>query len=348
MSQSDTDSETDDTLEMRANENRLKLWILLRANRWIVTGALLGVVFVGLIMWAELVFVHPRRPVVSGDPIETAFQALIAGIITSVTFVVTISQLVLSQELGPLGDQRQRMEGEMDFREDVEDTIPAAISPVEPSAFLRALVESTQERANALKDSVDDNNDQQLREQVDVYVDTLTENAREVSDQIEDAEFGTFDVLWATLDFDYAWGIYTARRIRIEHADSLSDGATEILDDLVEVIAFFGPAREHFKTLYFRWELINLSRKIMYSSIPALIVALSMTFFFDPSTVSGTVFGINTLALVVSATSTITLIPFILLIAYILRIATIAKQTASIGPFILRETDQKDEIDWQE
>lgn len=143
MSQSDTDSETDDTLEMRANENRLKLWILLRANRWIVTGALLGVVFVGLIMWAELVFVHPRRPVVSGDPIETAFQALIAGIITSVTFVVTISQLVLSQELGPLGDQRQRMEGEMDFREDVEDTVPAAISPVEPSAFLRALVEST-------------------------------------------------------------------------------------------------------------------------------------------------------------------------------------------------------------
>ncbi|QLG47331.1 hypothetical protein [Natrinema halophilum] len=37
--------------------------------------------------------------------------------------------------------------------------------------------------------------------------------------------------------------------------------------------------------------------------------------------------------------------PFLLLIAFILRIATIAKRTLAIGPFILRESSRGEEID---
>jgi hypothetical protein len=34
------------------------------------------------------------------------------------------------------------------------------------------------------------------------------------------------------------------------------------------------------------------------------------------------------------------------LTAYVLRIATIAKRTLAIGPFILRDTDRSQGVDW--
>ena len=35
-----------------------------------------------------------------------------------------------------------------------------------------------------------------------------------------------------------------------------------------------------------------------------------------------------------------------ILLAYVLRIATIAKRTLAIGPFVLRETDRSETIEW--
>jgi len=35
-----------------------------------------------------------------------------------------------------------------------------------------------------------------------------------------------------------------------------------------------------------------------------------------------------------------TLVPFAVLLAYLLRVLTVVKQTLSIGPFILRKTEQ--------
>jgi hypothetical protein len=43
---------------------------------------------------------------------------------------------------------------------------------------------------------------------------------------------------------------------------------------------------------------------------------------------------------VVSAAFTVTLIPFLLFTAYILRIAPVAKRTLAIGPLILRESQR--------
>ncbi|MFC7175897.1 hypothetical protein [Halosegnis marinus] len=38
--------------------------------------------------------------------------------------------------------------------------------------------------------------------------------------------------------------------------------------------------------------------------------------------------------------------PFVILLAYVLRIATVTKHTLSIGPFILRETEGATEVEW--
>jgi len=106
-----------DRMRERAGESRLKLWVLMDAPRWQVTAGLLAVVFGSLVAAGSLSPVSLGAAVSNSDPIETLFQALVTAIITGVTLVVTITQLVLSPELGPVGDQRERMEGSTAFRD---------------------------------------------------------------------------------------------------------------------------------------------------------------------------------------------------------------------------------------
>ncbi|MFB6136665.1 MAG: hypothetical protein ABEJ04_07880 [Halobacteriaceae archaeon] len=336
-----------DTMRKRVPGNRAKIWVLLDLNRYALAAGLLACVFVGLVVLGAFDPASMRAAMKGADPVETLFQALVTAIVTGVTLVVTINQLVLSQELGAVGDQRERMEGAMSFREDVESVLDAPISPPEPAAFLAAVIDVTRARADDLADAVDESRDEEFRERVHDYVDSLRGNARQVSDRLDDAQFGTFEVLMAALNYNYSWKIYEARRLRNEHRESLTEETEDALDAVVEVLQFFGPAREHFKTLYFQWELINLSRAMMYAAVPALVVSVGGVLYLDnPGTVTGTTLGIDNLIWVVSAATTVALGPFVLLLVYVLRIATVAKRTLAIGPFVLRETERTDDIDW--
>ncbi|WP_321112184.1 hypothetical protein [Halorussus salinisoli] len=341
----DDDSQPNDTMRERADESRVKLWLLLEANRWAVAGGLLAGVFVAMVALGVLDPSPLQQSVAASDPTETLFQAYVTTIVTGVTLVVTLNQLVLSQELGPVGDQRTKMDDAMEFRKDVEEILDAPVSPPEPTSFLRELVRETCSRANALRDEVADSRDEELKNQVDDYVDGLTRNADAVNDRLDDAEFGSYDMLSAVLDFNYSWKIFVTRRIHNQHADSVSDDARDAFDDLEEVLTFFGPAREHFKTLYFQWELVDLSRAMLYSAVPALVVASSMIIYYDARAVPGATLGISNDVLVTSLAVTISTVPFMLLLSYILRIATVAKRTLAIGPFVLRDVDRSDELD---
>lgn len=62
---------------------------------------------------------------------------MIQVLVTGTTLVVTVSQLVLSQEDGPLGDQRQRMSDAMDVRTYMSELIEDVVSN-QPSAFPRS------------------------------------------------------------------------------------------------------------------------------------------------------------------------------------------------------------------
>ena len=333
----------------RAAGSRWKLWLLLDANRWVVTAAVLVAIFGALVALSVVSPVTLREALGQSDPVETLFQALVTAIITGVTLVVTITQLALSQELGAVGDQRERMEGALSFRRDVEDAIDAPVSPPEPAAFLRALVEATKARAEDLAGAVGASHDEVLRERVDTYTAGLADDADQVADRLAGAEFGTFGVLFAALDYNYSWKIYEARRLRAEYGDTLSEEATDALEGVVETLRLFGPAREHVKTLYFQWELTNLSRTILYAAVPALVVAIGGVLFLDsPGTVTGTTLGVDNLVLVVVAATTVSLAPFALLLAYVLRIATVAKRTLAIGPFVLRETNRSESIEWDD
>jgi hypothetical protein len=331
-----------DTMRERVSGSEVKFWLLFGADRWLVTTLLLSVVFVSLV---AIGVIHPRpalQLLTRGDPIETLYQALVSSTITGVTVVLTLSQLLLSQELGAVGEQRERMDGALSFRRDVEAVVQTDVSPAEPSAFLRVLVGSTRERATDLLEAIDEN--AEYADAVESYVDTVTGNADAVTDQLTGSQFGTFDVVEAALNYNYSWKLYAGRRILADH--DLPEPARDAMTELLDLLELFGPAREHFKTLYFQWELSNLSRAILYVSIPALVVTIASLLFFDPRGIDGTILGVNQALLIASATITTSLAPFAVLLAYVLRIVTVTKRTLSIGPFILRETERAPDIEW--
>jgi len=334
-----------DLLRERADQSRLKLWVLLEADRWLVAGGLVALVFLVLV-GAGYLYPAAENAIRTGDSVDTLFQGFLTATITGVTLVLTLNQLVLSQELGAVKDQRERMEGAMEFREDVAAVIEAAVSPSRPAQFLRALVQVSGERAEDLRDVVSESDDEGLRAEVDDLTDSLIGNADRVASGLDDARFGEFDVISSALNFNYSWKIFTARRIRERYGDELDEEGLEALERLIEVLRLFGPAREHFKTLYFQWELINLSRQILAAAVPALLVSTVMIAFFDGAAYSVTVFGVETLALVVAVAATVAVVPFLILLSYVMRIATVTQHTLSIGPFILRETDDVTEVEW--
>jgi hypothetical protein len=210
--------------------------------------------------------------------------------------------------------------------------IEPAVSPAAPAAFLRELVETTRGRAEALGAASDD-------PAVAAYVERVIGNAETVIERLEDAQFGEFDVVRAALDYDYSWKLVVGRRLA---ADGLDEEAAAALEALLDALELFGPAREHFKTLYFRWELADLSRAMLYAAVPAIVVAAGALLYLDPADLSGATAGVAHAPVVVALATTAAVVPFALLLSYVVRIVTVTKRTLSVGPFVLRETGRSD------
>jgi hypothetical protein len=337
---------TNAEMRRRLPQHRLTTWVLFDGNRWVLSVLVLLFLFAMLLLLGTLAPDPVQAAMRSRDPLETTFQALTTAIITGVTLVVTINQLVLSQELGAVGDQRDRMEGAMTFQQDVESLLDLSVSPPDPASFLDTLVTGISDQAASLRDAVEDDADPAVRQDIDGYVARLRDNADSVEEHLEAAQFGTFDVLHAALDFNYSRKIHEARRLKTAHEAAITDETRTALTELVELLEYFGPAREHFKTLYFQWELINLSRAVSFAAIPALVITISMLLFApQPGTLSGQLLGAETLVWLTSGTITVALAPFVLLLSFMLRIATVAKRTLAMGPFVLRDTGASDSVD---
>lgn len=92
-----------DLLRERADQSRLKLWFLLEADRWLVTGVLLAIVF-GTLLAMGYLYPTAENAIRTSDSVDMLFQGLLTATITGVTLVLTLNQLVLSQELGAVKD----------------------------------------------------------------------------------------------------------------------------------------------------------------------------------------------------------------------------------------------------
>lgn len=329
-----SDLSTDSRLRERTGMNEYWFWLLFGANRWAVAGGLALLVFLAFMLFGTVKATPLETTMQSSDMVETLFSGLLGAIITGTTLVVTINQLVLSQEIGSLGSQRARMSRTMDVHQNTDELL-GMTSPADPASYVDALIATSEHRAQRLRDTLSDTGNERLGDQVDEYVADLLENAEHARTHLDGSDFGTFDVLSPALDYNYDRKMHDIRRLGAAHEDELTTEQRTAFRALLEAITMYGVVREYVKNLYIQWALVKLSRAILYAAVIALVVAGGMIVFVDATTFTGTVLGIESVLWIVSAAFAISVLPFLIFISYILRLATIAKQTLTVGPLVL-------------
>ncbi|WP_114575750.1 hypothetical protein [Saliphagus sp. LR7] len=307
---------------------RLRDWILLDGDRLVLAAMLSAAIFVlflGLNALDVIAFTNDNS-------ITRAASGMVAGTFSLVTLVVSINQLILSREFSAVSEARERLEGVMDLRREVEAAAEVPASPTAPARLLELLLETIHARAGTLAESVEGQEDEEVREAVGEYADYVRESTDRIDRRIDGARSDTFEALSASVRYDDAWQFYLARRLRNRHEEELNRGSIEAFDDLVEAVERFGVAREQFKTTYLQRELTRFSQLTILCGVPAILSALLIGFLY--ADVGGPAIAVDRLPVVVCALLTVIVSPLALMASYILRTATITRRTASTGPML--------------
>ncbi|WP_276254897.1 hypothetical protein [Halomontanus rarus] len=308
-------------------------WIYLQGDRGVLSGLILGGVFGVSLLLIRGDLITPAE---AGD-VTALSAALVGGMLPFITVVLAINQLILSEEFGTTGAFFERLEASREFRRSVEAHTGYRPSPVEPSAFLRSLIEAKRRTERGLQNvchGSDSNPD--LRADVDDYVEFTAPRDDDAVETLARTTFGTFTVIDVILHYNDPWQLQEVRQIRDRHRFRLSEAAENQLERLEELLQDIHVTRQYFKTVYMQQELADLSKILLYVGFPTLLGGAFIIVSY------GNLLALQlhpyVYVLVVSATITALFSPFAVLLVYVLRIATIARRTAAdFGPFVLQE-----------
>ncbi|SEW13566.1 hypothetical protein [Natrinema salifodinae] len=312
-------------------ESPLKRWLLLDGHRV----AIAGLLTLGLYAAVVALYVAGLFPIGNAGTVTTLYGSLVGGTLPFITIVLAINQLVLSQELGWTPELRSRFEGMIEFQRDVEDLTESGVSPSSPAAFLDVIVAATADRAERLPDALASDAGDEKRREIERFVAALESDGETVSDALEDAEFGTFEALSAVLGHHQGNYYHAARTFREEWDDAFDELTP--LEELIELLGFLAIARQTFKTLYVQHELAVLSRMLLYVGFPTLVGGGLLLVSYP--TIAATVSSSTLLLAIAAGGVVLVFLPFMVLLSYALRIATIAARTADFGPFVPRASN---------
>lgn len=316
----------DDGFRKQPVDDRLKRWVLLDGRRWIIAVLLTAAIAVTIYALGRTGAVGIHR----AEPATRFFHALIVGNFTIIGLVITINQLILSWEFGSPADLRDRARGIKEFRQDVERVTDPAVSPAEPTEFLQAIIGALRDRAETI-DREAAHVDGDVGDSLESYAATVDEYTAQMEDILDRTQFGTFTALSAMLNYNDAWQLHAARQLHQEHRSTLSATARTALEEIIDVLYYFGIARGYFKTLYMERELARLSRQLLYVGVPAVLVAVGAMSIHESAAV--TALGPDGLLAVVSVLGALAMLPLAVLFAYAIRIATVASRSPALGSF---------------
>ena len=320
-------------LRQYLGRNRLVWWFVYGGDRLVVTAGLMAAAFVVYFVLGiyNVIFLP-------GNRLMWLLNGLVNGLLSLVTIVLTVNQLVLSEQFDSMGELYDRLEQMIDFREKVEGTTETDVTPVQPGEFIAGLLATLSERAQELSENTAEYDDEELADEIDEYATDLTEQTGQIHDEVENSE-GTFAVLLSILDYNNSRHFYTARRLQTAYADSHAETTKTTLDEIRELFKQINTTRQYFKTVYLQRELSELSRMTVYTGIIATIVASVMILIYEDTstaTLNPTVYYILLSGALVTIQS-----PLAVLFSYAVRAATISRKTAAFGPFIPEEEQQQ-------
>lgn len=315
---------------------RLWRWMLLEGDRFAVTAALLALVFVTFLAVGTLWTAELRRMLTETDAVQTLLNSLLSGIILLVSIVVSISSIVLSYDITNVGAQEERIQAAMEFRRHLGRLTETGQSPTDPASFLSLMGEVIEERARRLED-VTEGSDEEFARSVREYVQSVT-NTVDTLGRTPDVDGGAeFGVLWRGMEMDYGTYMDRSRYLSLTYGEQLSEEGEERFQDLVRAFELFATGQEYFKTLFYGREISQLSRTLLVISLPAILFTAAATLTIEAGLLPNFwLFGLPPLLTLVAITLSVALAPFSVLTAYMLRVATVAKRTATAGPFSLQ------------
>lgn len=305
--------------------SELNRWLLLEANRWAVAALFSAFVFVAFLLAGWFGVVDPTRD----GPVNLLLSVVIAGNLTLVPVTITINQLVLSREFGKPHELRTRDEGVRQLRRDLKALAGVTAIPPEPEAFVRQLIDTIDDRVDAVVDAAAATPGEELRHRANSYQTEAvgaTDRAREA---LRYADFGSYELLYAMLEVNSAWLIETAQFLE---RDAVTAAPDDPFDELEAALRLFNVTRQYTKTLYAQKEIATLSRLLLYAGFVAVLVA-SMAMLVYATPINSTAppravaFGFALLATVVFA-------PLSFLIAYMLRLSTLMSYPPLRNSFI--------------
>lgn len=340
--QIDEEVSQSDLVHNRQQESPIKRWILLDGNRYTITGLFSVVVFAACAAIGFAGYI----PVADPDTSTTLVTAIVGGTLPFITIVLAINQLVLSQELGWPDDLFDRFEGMTSFRHEVEHLTQTPVSPAAPADFLQLIVDTVVNRTEQLRTDTDGVTTPDHVAAVRSFVESVTTEGKQVSESLEGSDFGTFNALSAVLGRFNGSNLYACRHIQARYADELSDGDLASLDQLIELFGHLAVARQSFKTLYIQHELAHLSKLLLISGFPSLLGG--GLFMMAYPRIVETVAEPMLLVVIVCIAVTVVFLPFIILVVYTFRIASIASRTADFGPFVPRVDFEGDDTEIEE
>ncbi|WP_135853802.1 hypothetical protein [Halorussus salinus] len=335
---------------------RVRQWILLRGKRmWVATALLLGVF--GVLMLSS--FVRPwniTELLENTSTVQTLFSALLSGSILLVSIVVSINSIVLSEEITDIETQRERIDASVRYRGQIEEFIESDVSPARPAEFLRTILKVIDRQAEGIASIAEEGDSDEFAEEAKIFSEEVSKEAERAGHTLSGSKFGSFKVLLAGLDYDYSWQLHVARRFKRKYGHCLSDDQQQAIDDLVETLKVFATGREYFKSLYYKREFSRLSARLLYVSLPTIVyISYVMLAIHSPKFIPieelrlmSSELSMNALTLFTTFSYTIALAPYVVLTSYVLRAMTVTLQTLASGPFVLRQSDELDEFDWDD
>ncbi|RKD97221.1 hypothetical protein [Halopiger aswanensis] len=329
MADSSSD-EAESTLE--AGPDDLAQWLRLDGNRVAIAAGVatgLGALYLALT-------VSGLAPLSDTQSLFYAFSGLISGNFTLITVVVSINQLLLSQELKPPGELESEIAETVDYREEIE-SVANRTAPAEPSGFLRLVMESTRQDAQRLGGLAANTFPDDAAGEIDDVVAGLTEEFDRIDRLVRESDEGIFNTLSTLLETNFAHEIRRLDEVQRAYEDELSDEADAAIDDLLDRLREIDIARQYFKSVYLQVELSRLSRNLLYAGVPAVGVAIGMLFALTG--LSGPPFARSVQRVVFPIAAAVGSFPLALLFAYILRTATVTERTAAITPFTTPEQE---------
>lgn len=303
-------------------------WFLLTGNRLSVSLVILvgiGTAFVVVGGTGLITVTTPSR-------VMWYLNGTVNGLLTLVPISVGVNQIVLSQEFGSIQDLYERRTDVTDFRERVEDRTNTPVSSPYASDFFGTLLTSVSDTASSFRGRRDNSPaDNRIPNDLEAVTEAVIDEADRANDELEADGSSMLQTLVIILNYDNSSQFYEIRRLKTELSDR-DDESTAKLQQIKELFVEIDAARQFLKTIVVERQLARLSRLLIYTGIPAVTIAATGIFRY-PHVVNSAL-SHDVRVVIVGILLLTTLVPLVILSAYILRVATIAHRTASYGPFI--------------